>query len=329
MHDTALEAEATRLAPAVSFCHGYFGSCISGGKAFKNPVVTPCHRRFGWQCLLHYYPHRCGGWSPLTMLQQYRQQSNRQKLQFGYRVIATASQYVRDEHLKHGFRPDRVHVVPYPMSPVEVEAPPATRAAQRSAAAPWCLLFVGRMEVLKGGQMLLEAMPQVLASLGRPVRLIFAGDGPLRADWERRAAQLQARHPELSVEFVGWVTGPRLQEVWAKGDLLVVPSLWPEPFGLVGPEAGLHGIPAAAFAVGGIPEWLTDGVNGYLAPGEPPTAAGLAEAITRCLGHAATYAKLCGDAVTLARRFSLANHLAGLMKVFEIALRSEASGVLH
>ena len=56
-------------------------------------------------------------------------------------------------------------------------------------------------------------------------------------------------------------------------DLLVVPSVWPEPFGLVGPEAAHHGVPSAAFAVGGIPEWLVDGVSGHLAAGDRPTGA--------------------------------------------------------
>ena len=53
----------------------------------------------------------------------------------------------------------------------------------------------------------------------------------------------------------------------AASDLLVVPSVWPEPFGSVGPAAAQHGIPAAAFAVGGIPQWLHEGVNGHLADG--------------------------------------------------------------
>ena len=60
----------------------------------------------------------------------------------------------------------------------------------------------------------------------------------------------------------------------ASADLLVVPSLWPEPFGLVGLEGARSRLPAAAFAVGGIPDWLRSGVNGYLAPGDPPTPAG-------------------------------------------------------
>ena len=46
--------------------------------------------------------------------------------------------------------------------------------------------------------------------------------------------------------------------------LVAVPSLWPEPFGLVGLDAAALGRPAIAFDVGGIGEWLTDGVNGKL-----------------------------------------------------------------
>jgi hypothetical protein len=42
-------------------------------------------------------------------------------------------------------------------------------------------------------------------------------------------------------------------------------------------------VPALAFALGGIPEWLEEGVNGCLAPGDPPTVDGLSDAIVRCL----------------------------------------------
>ena len=74
--------------------------------------------------------------------------------------------------------------------------------------------------------------------------------------------------------------------------MLVVPSLWPEPFGLVGLEAARHRLPVAAFAVGGIPDWLRPGVNGYLAPGDPPTPGGLADAIIACLKDPETHARL-------------------------------------
>ena len=78
----------------------------------------------------------------------------------------------------------------------------------------------------------------------------------------------------VSVEFAGWLQKDALTLRLASTDVVVMPSLWPEPFGLVGPEANRRGVPVVAFATGGIPEWLHDGVNGCLAPGDPPRRMG-------------------------------------------------------
>ncbi|HEV3331393.1 MAG TPA: glycosyltransferase, partial [Bryobacteraceae bacterium] len=101
-------------------------------------------------------------------------------------------------------------------------------------------------------------------------------------------------------------------ELLAATDLLAVPSLWPEPFGLVGIEAGAWGVPAVGYAVGGIPDWLIPGETGELAPGDPPTVAGLADAIVRALESAAHHAELQRGARQLARRFTLEAHLTKL-----------------
>jgi glycosyltransferase involved in cell wall biosynthesis len=58
---------------------------------------------------------------------------------------------------------------------------------------------------------------------------------------------------------------------------VAIPSLWPEPYGRLGPEAFIHGRPAVAFAVGGIPEWLEHGRSGYLVP--PGDKAQLADSL--------------------------------------------------
>ena len=121
---------------------------------------------------------------------------------------------------------------------------------------------------LKGGAYLLDALPGTHAAIRRPLRVTFAGDGPARASWQRRAGDIAAANPEISVEFAGWLQRPEVVALLDTADLLVVPSVWPEPYGLVGPEAGRRGVPAVAFDTGGIKEWLVDGVNGCLAPGE-------------------------------------------------------------
>ena len=139
---------------------------------------------------------------------------------------------------------------------------------------------------------MLDALAPAAASLKRPLKVTFVGDGPERARWEQKSRRIQSENTNLHMEFSGWLDFARVEQLMLDSDLLVVPSTWPEPFGLVGPEAGLHGLPAAAFASGGVPEWLSDGVNGHLAPGDPPSAAGLARAIVKCLREPAELARL-------------------------------------
>jgi glycosyltransferase involved in cell wall biosynthesis len=331
LHDTGLEERVIEAAPTVFFAHAYYGTCISGSKAFKRPAVTPCDRRFGWQCLLEYYPRRCGGLNPVTMITQYRVQSKRLKLLSGCKAIVTNSDHIRDEYLRHGIGRDRVSKVSLPVtaSPARVLHAAGVgepRAAQSEAFglkdsgaddSEWRLLFLGRMDLLKGGRIFLDALPQVASSLDRPVRVTFAGDGPSREAWERKAAQVKTGSGRLTIEFAGWVEGSEVESLLAACDLLVLPSLWPEPFGLAGIEAGLQGVPSVAFAVGGINDWLIEGVNGHLAPGNPPTEAGLAEAIVKCLRDLDYHTRLRQGAVEVALRFGMESHLSALLKVFE------------
>ena len=300
------------VAPAVFFAHGYHGTCISGAKTWRIPMMRPCSRRFGWPCLLHFYPHRCGGLSPVTMVREYRHQAKRLELLRRYRAIVTHSHHVRNEYLKHGFPPERVHRITHGI----VGRPLLSGPTRARSETPWRLLFMGRMERLKGGRVLLDALPQLRRRLGRHVHVTFVGDGTDRGRWQLRAARLTSQDPGLSVTFVGWVERPDLAATLQQTDLLVLPSVWPEPFGQIGPEVGFHGIPVAAFATGGIPDWLEDGVNGCLAPGDPPTPSGLADAVVGCLRDPAVHARLRKGALEVATRYRMEVHVAQLLTVF-------------
>jgi glycosyltransferase involved in cell wall biosynthesis len=94
-----------------------------------------------------------------------------------------------------------------------------------------------------------------------------------------------------------------------------VPSLWPEPFGLVGLEAAAAGVATIAFNVGGISEWLRDGVNGVAVPA-PPSADAFGAALAGVLSDRARLAALRAGARRLADEMTLASHLDRLEAVF-------------
>lgn len=319
LSDPDLERRVLSLAPSVFFAHDYNGTCISGTKTFQFPVVQPCSRRFGWQCLAHYFPHRCGGLSPITMFKLYGLQSRRLENLHRYKAIVTHSDHMLAELIKHGLSPRRAYNFPYYVQPVVSASLAPVREGGNVVPTPeasreFHLLFSGRMEFLKGGSVFIDALPAIAAALDKPMRVTFAGDGRERRALERQAERVSG--PELTIEFAGWVDRPRIEALLRNCDLLVVPSLWPEPFGLVGPEAGQYGVPVAAFDVGGIHDWLIDGVNGYLASGNPPTSAGMAEAIIKCLRDPATHARLRMGALEVSQQFNIKNHLTALLDVF-------------
>ncbi len=313
----ALEGAAAEVAPFVYFAHGYYGTCISGAKTHKWPAIEPCHRRFGAACLALYLPRRCGGLNPLTMWRQFLNERERLRVVRRARLVTVTSRAMAEEYRRHGVG-DRVRVVHLPLTaPVGGHGPAELPAATH----PVRLLFLGRMDVLKGGQHLLAALPRVRAALGRPIQLQMAGDGAHRARWELLANRMAARDPAVQIEFAGWVGEDERNELFRKTDLLVVPSVWPEPFGQVGLEACHFGVPSVAFAVGGIPDWLKDGVNGHLAPGDPPTPAGLANAIAHSLRDPIHHARLKAGALEAPRLFTMDRHLAELDAIF-----AEAAG---
>lgn len=310
LNDTSLEARLLRARPSVFVAHNFYGTCISGIKSWAFPVERPCERQFGWPCLLHYFPHRCGGLSPTTMLRLYGRERARLSALESAGAIVTLSTYMRDEYVRHGLPAAHVTCVPY--GPTIDEASPPRRGQASSART---LIAIGRLERIKGMHLLLDALPRIHESLGHPLTLTIVGDGPERADLERRAAA--ACTNALTVTFTGWVSPEERDQRLRDADLLVVPSVWPEPLGLVGLEAARAGVPAAAFDVGGIRDWLIDRETGALASGDPPTADGLATAVLSCLEDESRRIALGVAARARAARYSPEIHAAGLVRVLE------------
>ena len=307
LHDVGIERSLLRIAPAVQFVHTYVGTCVSGTKAHTRPGMIACGRRFGAPCLAYYFARGCGGNSPSTMWHLYREQSDRLALLREYRAVLTHSRHMQTELDRHGVRST---VVPFPVT--ALGGPNDHRGG-----ATVNLLFVGRMDALKGGLFLLDGLPEVQRAVKRPIKLTLAGDGRDRREWGERARRIQVDHPDIEITFPGWQSAEQVDVLMAASDLLVVPSVWPEPFGSVGPAAAQHGIPAAAFAVGGIPQWLHEGVNGHLADANPPSPSSLAKAITACVQDPQHYAALCRSARDVGSAFTMERHLPELIRVLQ------------
>lgn len=312
LQDPRTFEEITALAPSVTFIHTYFGTCVSGAKTHTRPYTIPCARPFGAMCLVHYFPRGCGGRSPVTMWQLYRKEAQRLETLQKQNAVVTHSAHMQRELAAHGVAAE---VIPYAVVTSEIRS-----AADRVPSID--ILFAGRMDELKGGMLLLEAAPAIGRRLGSPLRVVFAGDGPERNRWESRAREVVAKGSEMSILFTGWRDEAELGALMRDSRLLVVPSVWPEPFGSVGVAAARYGVPAAAFDVGGIPQWLHDGVNGHLASGSPPTAAGLADAAAKCLQDPAHYAELSHGARRVSSTFTMDQHLGGLIRILERVIDS-------
>lgn len=115
---------------------------------------------------------------------------------------------------------------------------------------PRDIAFVGRLVSDKGADLLVDALA-LLAAHGLRPRATFIGDGP-----EAQALRLRARDAGLArqVVFAGQRTGPDLARLLRDHRLLVVPSRWEEPFGLVALEALACGCLPVVARSGGLPE---------------------------------------------------------------------------
>jgi glycosyltransferase involved in cell wall biosynthesis len=151
------------------------------------------------------------------------------------------------------------------------------------------LLCIGRLSKEKGQLVLLHAVRQ-LSDAGERVDVVVAGDGPMRSELQAMIGELRL---ESHVRLAGVLDGPAVQDALRSARALVVPSL-SEGLPVVIMEAFAAGRPVIAPFLGGIPELVTDGLNGWLYPAGD--AALLAAAMRRALHASETELRRMGSA---------------------------------
>lgn len=168
------------------------------------------------------------------------------------KAFIVGSQWMRDSLAMNGIEGHKVVVVPpVPGCLKSAVASPASGKPE--------ILFVGQVIRGKGVDLLLQALALTPGSWHATI----AGDGNHLA-----ACQTLARRLGIAkrVTFTGRVPHQELENYYRDALFTVVPSRWPEPFGMVGIEAMSRSRPVVAFAVGGIRDWLRHEHNGLLVP---------------------------------------------------------------
>ncbi len=189
----------------------------------------------------------------------------------------TLSEFVKQTLVDVGYDAQKIDVIP-PFIPLALQ--PTTYYLQ-----PLDVLYVGRLEDYKGVGTLIDAM-----KLCPEQTLRIVGDGPCRLTFEAQAKGM------TNVHFDGFLSGEKLEEAYASARVLVVPSLWYEPFGLVAVEAMARGVPVIVSDRGGLPEIVGNDQGGVLFGAGK--AGDLAAAIRRFFEDEAWAAGMAGAAQT-------------------------------
>ena len=215
-------------------------------------------------------------------------------------AIVGISQFVLGKHREFGF----FHNIPGHVIPNAVP-PSGAACTPKPPGLPLVLVYMGRLASSKGPQVVLETLAR---EPKLPVRLHVCGAGP-------DAEELHARYGlDSRVVFEGNVTGDRKQAILNQADVMVVPSIWHEPFGRTVIEAYQHGLVVIASRAGGLPELIEEGSTGRLF--EPGNGQQLAALLSELAAAPDKLAAMKQRAAERARDFSLTRHVENYLAVY-------------
>lgn len=161
-------------------------------------------------------------------------------------LYVSPSKFLGDKISQYGYQQKPVRVQPYALD---------LNAYQPSYDESDYFVFLGRLTHEKGVHFLLDA-----AKFIRGARLLILGTGPLENDLRRRIAQENLTH----VELLGFKSGSELKEIVRKAKFTVITSEWHDNSPLVIYESLALGNPVIGAKMGGIPELINEGVDGFI-----------------------------------------------------------------
>jgi glycosyltransferase involved in cell wall biosynthesis len=272
-----------QFAPAL--VHQHFGTwsepAIAAARQAGAPLVTTLHGYDVFAMLAAAAEHP--SWRR-RFGDHMRTRSTRAAYASSSRLLAV-SRYLADRSIEGGADAGKLHVHYQGVDTDYFRPEPTPRSAEPS------IVFVGAFTELKGPRDLLRASLALAPRL--PHQLVLVGDGPLKLELERAAAE------SPHVTFAGHLQRDEVREVMRRAHALVLPTQLSEgrreAAGLVLLEAQALGVPVVTYASGGAPEMLQDGVTGLVV--EERDIAALTDAIRALLElPAAEYRRMSVDA---------------------------------
>jgi glycosyltransferase involved in cell wall biosynthesis len=295
--DPLVSAQLQSHAPLVSSVHG-FSACTSGVHYFR--PGHECQRAHGPGCVANLLLRGCAHTRDPRWLPRGYQRSATARASLRSSDLTITYSRTIDRHMAiNGV--ERRAIVPL-FSTVPVARGSGHERRRR-------VVFAGRLVRPKGVEVLLRAARSVDAEF------VICGTGRELEALRMRAARLGVQE---RVTFAGWLGPEQLAQELAEASLVAIPSLWPEPFGLVGIEALAAGRPVVASATGGVEEWLDDGRTGLCVPAG--NAKALAEALSELLADPARQQQMgAAGRRDVSERFTESRHVAALLEAYATA----------
>lgn len=290
-----------KYAPTIQTVHDFFNCCNTVLKMLpdgicNNPLGSSC---FGNKCI-----------SPRSIMELWRfktKYANREAMKKFERLLVTTG-YMKDMLIDNGFYPDKIQVLPLFVEDWKLNIKSEDNI----------IIYAGRLAKEKG----VIHFIHMLKSLSVDFKAFIIGDGPQREECENLVNIMGL---DKRVEFTGFLDRNEIKNYFAQAAVVVVPSLWPEPFCLVGLEAMSCSKPVVAYDVGGISSWLRENYNGFFViRGD---VSGLVNKVTELLKNK----RLAEDMGRRGRKlfeekFSKEAHLDKLLFVYESIISSSGSG---
>lgn len=293
-----LVAQLRPRAPTLISVHGY-SACTA--HVYHFGPGQECHRAHGPGCFPNLLLRGCAHMlDPRPFPGLYRDASRALEALRACDLTLSYSSAV-DRHLARNGLTDRRIV------PLFTTVKPADGAGHERRRR---VVYAGRLVASKGVDTLIRAARRL-----PDAQFAICGEGWQEPKLRRLAERLGVAE---RIDFKGWLAPEELARELAEASVVAIPSVWPEPFGLVGIEALAAGRPVVASATGGIEDWLDDGVSGLLF--EAGDADSLADRLAELLADPARQARM-GEAGrrAVAERFTAQRHVAALLDAYAAA----------